>query len=798
MPQIIEVPGFGDVEFPDNMSDEQIASAIKSNMSPMAEHPLSETYSGRNIPQIRQDKSLLSAGTRETISNIARPTLEYGGAGLGATLGTIGGVLGGPPGMAASGLIGSALGYATGKSAANIVDLRLGVPRKELIERVQAPSQVGETIKQTFNDIKYGAELEMGGQIGGTVASKVISKLISPLSKEVTTATGQTTREIPKDIQEIIGLYKEAGIQPSPAELVHGGKTLAIMESVLGYSPFSGDVILKKNMTKLNQLMVRRAELINKSAPDKIIESVGNDIRREARGIISKYATKQADKVDTLVNKFMGQYGSLSKYQSGLKFGEILEADRTSRMEQIRSLYDQVKSSLPEQGRDVIRLSNDITSTAKQLMEAEKSKALSQQDRSVIRLLRDFIPEEVIVPGFTPEQLAKIPALKEATTPFKQMTWEGLDQTRSTLLEKTRNIIKTQGENTKEARIYTILSDKIENEMNKFAIEKGTNTGALMAEARNATRTMHELYDKDMLRIMNKPPEDILKRIVNNGEVTLIHQIRNSTGEAGLEPLRQGFFKQAIETSSKEGVLNPIKLQKVIKTLGDDTLNSLATPEQAKMLKNIVDKGITINSKMTGMKTIQFLETLNGTSNEKIVNTIFKTGNVGNIRLAKRLLSPDRIKEITSEVLANKILKVHGTGNYMPISSMNEFIKHRPELQALLEPNQFAAVNDFMKLGQRMSNVETLAKNSSQTGQVFVGHDALKKVLTAPLSAFKMTFVPYLLAKGYTSPLALKYITSAAKLPPNSPEAINLFIKGFGVFYQENKNEILRDLQPTE
>lgn len=36
MPQIVEVPGFGDVEFPDGMSDEQIAAAIKANMQPAA------------------------------------------------------------------------------------------------------------------------------------------------------------------------------------------------------------------------------------------------------------------------------------------------------------------------------------------------------------------------------------------------------------------------------------------------------------------------------------------------------------------------------------------------------------------------------------------------------------------------------------------------------------------------------------------------------------------------------------------------------------------------------------------
>ena len=36
MPQLIEVPGMGQVEFPDGMSDAQITSAIQKNMQPDA------------------------------------------------------------------------------------------------------------------------------------------------------------------------------------------------------------------------------------------------------------------------------------------------------------------------------------------------------------------------------------------------------------------------------------------------------------------------------------------------------------------------------------------------------------------------------------------------------------------------------------------------------------------------------------------------------------------------------------------------------------------------------------------
>ena len=45
MPQMIEVPGFGQVEFPDDMDDNQIAKAIQANMIPLAEErPLSTEY----------------------------------------------------------------------------------------------------------------------------------------------------------------------------------------------------------------------------------------------------------------------------------------------------------------------------------------------------------------------------------------------------------------------------------------------------------------------------------------------------------------------------------------------------------------------------------------------------------------------------------------------------------------------------------------------------------------------------------------------------------------------------------
>lgn len=48
MPQTVEVPGFGDVEFPDGMSDDQITAAIQKNMAPQmpAAKPFPDVYGG--------------------------------------------------------------------------------------------------------------------------------------------------------------------------------------------------------------------------------------------------------------------------------------------------------------------------------------------------------------------------------------------------------------------------------------------------------------------------------------------------------------------------------------------------------------------------------------------------------------------------------------------------------------------------------------------------------------------------------------------------------------------------------
>jgi hypothetical protein len=79
MPQIIEVPGFGDVEFPDDMTDDQIAAAIKANMSPQRHgtgKSLDVMADGSMVPS--ESVHYTGSGVVPASSGIAQRERQYG------------------------------------------------------------------------------------------------------------------------------------------------------------------------------------------------------------------------------------------------------------------------------------------------------------------------------------------------------------------------------------------------------------------------------------------------------------------------------------------------------------------------------------------------------------------------------------------------------------------------------------------------------------------------------------------------------------------------------------------------
>ncbi len=696
---------------------------------------------------------------------------------IGKAVEAIGLLGGGAVGTASMGLgpgtaVGAGAGYAASK----------GLYEKGLeIAGVYKPQTIAETAIRVGKDIPIGMAYEMGGQIGGKVVIGVIQKTISPFSK---IASASETIELKR-------LYSEFGIKPFPSEIVPGQKSLSILEGVLSYRPVSGDVMMKEGMKKLDILNSVREQLIAKSATSEDIELVGNLIRRQAKETLGKYTQAKGDKLQGLVDDFTTRFGVTNRYRTGEKFSEVMSADRTSRQQAIKGMYDDVTQQLPGKGSDIVEITPDTKQLAKQLLKEETSKLPKLQDKSIVDLLESVSKEPKLPEGVTQTMLDRDPGLRkliEAKQP--KMTWEGLQNSRSDLLEKVRIIHKAQGEATKESRVYSALSDAIDKDMGVYAQKTGGDVWQNFLDARQAVKTMHELYDKDLLKIMNKPVEDILGRIVKSGEVTLLKQIKSAAGNAGIEPLRKGFFNEVITQATRNGTVDPKLIHKIITRPGmEETLRELATPQQISMLQNIVQKGAFFSTKMKEMKTVEFLETLAGGTNEGIVNHIFRPNNRENIQLAKKLLPVEQIKKIESMAI-EKVLNLSKAGFYLPVTSAGQFAKYNIPLRELLTPVKYQKLNDFIKLGQNMSRVEALAKNASQTGQVLLGSQIASSLLSRPDMAIKTLGIPYVASKIYSSDLALKYFSNAIKMPVGSKQAVSDFIKAWVIASEDMGKEL--------
>ena len=686
-----------------------------------------------------------------------------GGAILGAPLGPVGGVAG------------AGLGYAGSKGLYDKAMEMMGIFK---------PTGIGETAIQTGKDILTGGAYQAGGDIGGKIITKTAEKILSPYGARVSSDEGK----------ELLRIYKEFNIKPFPAETVPDQKTLSILEGVLGYRPISGDVMIKESAKKLKALHTVRDQLIDKGALNQDIELVGNFIRKEAKNMLSKYSQSKGDKLEGLVDDFVTKFGTKGRFQSGQKFEEVMVGDRTSRQVANKEAYNEVKDLLPKKGKDVIEIVPEDKELAKRLLREEMSKLKPLQDEETISLLKEIIKEPKLPEGVTPFMLQRDPSLRKSLEEkIPKITWEGSDQSRSVLLDKIREIHKNRGEATPKTRIYDELQQILDRGMARYAEKVGGDVGTKFLDARSMVREMHELYDKDMLRIMNKPVEDILGKIVKGGEVTLLQQIKGATGDAGLEPLRQGFFGEVIKQSTKNGVVDPKIMQRLLTKPGmQETLTELTTPQQLSMFQNIVNKGLFFTNKQQGMKTVEFLETLSGGTNEGIVNHIFRPNNRENIQLAKKLLSPERMKEIESLAI-EKVLILSKAGNYLPVSSAGQFIKYNIPLKELLGTEKFNSLTSFIKIGQNMKKVESLALNASQTGQVLMGSQIGGNIINT-LSDMTLKKVvgmggtlgiPWLVSKIYVSDMALKYFTNAIKLSPSSSMAISQFMKSLAIIAED-------------
>jgi len=695
-----------------------------------------------------------------------------------------GGLLGAASPIPGGTVIGAGMGYAGMKNAARLVRELFGLDK---------PRGVSRTTTDIISDVGTGGLMEVGGQVAGKTVAKAateIKQIIKgPFGQYLSTPAGK----------ERMRIFDEFGIKPTPADIVPNSKTGSIIESVLGYRPVSGDVMLTRTLDKVDALNKARLALIGKQAPDQTIEGLGMQIRKEAETMLSKYAEGNQAKLTAMVDDFTTKLGLSGQYEAGKKFATVMESARQQAKVGVDEAYEGYRSLLPQGGDDVIPLGKTFE-VANNLMKEESASAIP--NKKVTNVLKNLgggakteLPE-----GVTPEMLEKFPQIREAIEEVTQpnMTWTGLKKTHTQLLDRIREIKRAQGGHTEESRAYSMLADAIDRDMETFAQKQGGDLWANYQSARELARRYHDIYDKDILKIMNANPEDIVKKIVKNGEVTLFKQIQQAGGNDALIPLRQATFREMLEQSTVNDILSTKKLASKMKVLGE-ALDQLVTPEQKRILNEITKKGEFFLTRSKGMRTVDFLNILTGTSNESIVNAIFQPNNRQNIKLAKRLLSQEKMTDVTSFAI-EKVLKMSGTGNYLPVTSAKEFAKYIDPLKELLPPNRFNSLVDFIKIGQNMERAEALARNASQTGQVLLGSqiaNAGLRSLTSLQSTIKFAAsslgIPYIIAKIYTSDAATKYLMKAIAVSPYSGEATKNFARALQIVFSDTLDQYMSE-----
>jgi hypothetical protein len=717
-----------------------------------------------------------------------RPTLQYSGLAAGATAGAALGAGAGTAvepgggtaaGAVAGGIRGAGLGYSMGGQLADIVREHLGWKK---------PEPLKERGTRAAYDVGTGMIIQGTGELGGAFLSGA-AKEISPELAE--------TRE----------LFKKFKIKPLPSE-ISPSRTKTMIEGVLSYTPASGDVFYKRSLERIAQNDKLMEQLIDKKAPKDTLEYVGHLIKRDARAVLEKYSNKKADEIQGMVDGLIQRYGIATKSEAGQTFSEIMESNRMGRKMDIKQLEADLQETLPQKGADKITISPETIDAMRKLRKSELAKIPPLRNDKVLDVLNAYLPKKGKLPDNlakliqkNPQILEKDPKLKVIVDQYESgkpvvRTWEGLRQDRSELLDMESSIYAKEHQGTKESHVWDAVAKRLDAEMEGYAEKQGEPIWQKYQAAREATRTMHEIYDKDLLKIMNKKPEEIVDSIIRGGEkgLTTLRQIKDAVGESGIVPLRQGFFKKQLNDATVNGVLSPERLAKGMAKIGDDMKAELLTPGQRSMLDRIANRGIEINQKV-GRHTIDFLESVAGTSNEKIVEQLLKPENIQNVRLLKRFF-PEKVDQVTSSFLENQIFKRGGAGNMMPVSSSKNFYRYQTVLKELMPPERFKDLSDFLKMGRYSTHIEKLAENASQTGQILIGHGLMRRfftglgqiatgqlksgITTEAKLAGELT-LGKVLAKIYTSDLAARYFTSAMKLSPDNPEAISNFIKAISV-----------------
>lgn len=369
MAQEIELPDGRVLEFPDNMSQEQMSQAIQKNF-PEFKRPVSDIGSPETpgtMPDIEPAygsvKEAAKAGVRGAMP-YARPVIEAAtsvGAALAAAPTT-------PAGMAVAG----GLGYGIGAEASDLIEQWAQPDRTiedviagkeaEYIGRAQ-PKTVGGQVMQSAKDIAFGTTMEMGGQLAakGISASakfamnklRDIGKVIPPL-----TTKGATRRA---------GEILTAQTTDGPLVAQNLAEAEALEEAIPGLKFTRGQATGEAGQIKFERA---RARMAGEVAQEQLEQAASNS--KAIREFIDKQKglSTTADVIEPLAKKEAEIAEGVETARKGLEqeSGKLTGMSATETGETIRTAARAGKKEAQEQAGKLFEEVPEFPIDAKQLI----------------------------------------------------------------------------------------------------------------------------------------------------------------------------------------------------------------------------------------------------------------------------------------------------------------------------------------------------------------------------------------------------------------------------------------------
>jgi hypothetical protein len=484
----------------------------------------------------------------------------------------------------------------------------------------------------------------------------------------------------------------------------------------------------------------------------------------------------------------------------------------------VRNSYTRVSASMPKQGNvEVPQTSTE--SVAEEIFKEQKG--VRTQVPSVIQTVGKYRAKPELSPadlkklgqmGLSEDMLIKDPELMDLFMGKKakiKPTWNSMDKEQSILNDRIVAIRAAhEGKDTTATHYLGRLRSAILEDMEVYAKQQGSSTWNLYLKAKAAAKFQHDVFNKDILKIMGKNPEDIVDSVIRKGKdsTTYLRQVHMATGDAGIEPLKSVSSARLFENSRKTGVLgdviDPTLLKKNWDNIPVDTRDMLFSKAEQSLVDNVIQKGQKIAYQMKGAKTSQFINRIVNAEPQSVVDMILEAKAESNANIARKVLPKARLDEVRSKLM-ERILKMSGEGKLLVSASNKEFQKYDPVLRELMrEPGgnlsqRYFGLKRFLSLEENMKRASQLAVNASQTGQVLLGSQLASSVLRAGVGAVvggatsgpgergggaltgaaASLALPWVIAKIYTSDAASKYFTRAISMNPGSKQAIELFIK---------------------